>query len=187
VLELLGSKTVPVWFDQDEKSREPFTQSFDDFWLEMMKEFHGNGDVSFSESETTPFWQAYYALDGSRETFVNDLDQSWRLYKLQALVYALTKNLDTRLQRKARTNVQELIHGTHPRRVWLYVKHRRWMLSDEYAIHQETYIGMAPLYAAKTKSLFRGGREDEVIRAKPTTDQRLLSTLIDVAGMSEAK
>ena len=40
------------------------------------------------------------------------------------------------------------------------------MLSDEYAMHQEMYIGMAPLYTAKTKALFRAGQEDEVIRGK---------------------
>jgi hypothetical protein len=40
------------------------------------------------------------------------------------------------------------------------------MLSDEYAMHQEIYIGTAPLYASKTKALFRAGREDEVIKGK---------------------
>jgi hypothetical protein len=75
-------------------------------------------------------------------------------------------NLDADLQRQARMNVLDLILRTHPRRVWLYVKHRRWMLSKEYAMHQEIDIGTAPLYAAKTKALFRAGLEDEVIRGK---------------------
>ncbi|KIX97796.1 uncharacterized protein Z520_06574 [Fonsecaea multimorphosa CBS 102226] len=187
VLKLLGSKTVPVWFTKDQESRGPFIQSFDDVWLEMMKRILRDGEEFSSESEKSPFLQTYHVLGGSRRTFVNDLDQSWRLYKLQALVYTLTMNLDIGLQRKARMNVLDLIHRTHPRRVWLYVKHRRWMLSDEYAMRQEIFIGTAPLYAAKTEALFRAEREDEVIRSKPTTDQRLLSALIVAAGVFEAK
>jgi hypothetical protein len=62
VLKMLGSKTVPVWFDKDEESSEPFIQSFDDVWLEMIKKLLGDGDESFSESETNSFWQAYYTL-----------------------------------------------------------------------------------------------------------------------------
>ena len=63
-------------------------------------------------------------------------------------------------------NVLNFIHRTHPRRVWLYVKHRRWMLSDEHAMHQQTYIGTAPLYTAKTKALFSVGEEDEIARGE---------------------
>jgi hypothetical protein len=59
---MLGSKTVSVWFDKDEESSEPFIQSFDDVWLEMMKKILGGGDESFLESEMNPFWQAYYTL-----------------------------------------------------------------------------------------------------------------------------
>ncbi|KAK5046206.1 hypothetical protein LTR84_008663 [Exophiala bonariae] len=183
VLKMLGSKTTAVWFDKDEERGEPFTQSFDDVWLSMMTKCFENSDKSISEPEKIPFWQAYYTLGGSRGTFVNDLDQSWRLYKLQALVYTLTMNLDASLQRKARMNALNLIHRIHPRRVWLYVKHRRWMFSDEYATLQETYIGMAPLYAAKTEALFRAEREDEIVRATLTTDQRYLSGLIVAAGL----
>jgi len=75
-------------------------------------------------------------------------------------------NLDNGLRRKARMNVLDLILQNHPRRVWLYVKHRRWMLSNEYAMHQEIYLGSAPLFAAKTKALFRAEREDEVVRGE---------------------
>jgi len=62
VLKMLGSESVPVWFDKDEEERELFVQSFDDVWLEMVKKLFEDGDESFSESETTPFWQAYYTL-----------------------------------------------------------------------------------------------------------------------------
>ncbi|QKX53840.1 uncharacterized protein TRUGW13939_00920 [Talaromyces rugulosus] len=182
VLKILGSKSVPIWFDKDEEAIKPFVQSFDDVWLEMMKKLFEDGDEPL-ESETAPFWQAYYSLGGSRRLFVKDLDQSWRLYKLQALVYTLTINLDNCLRRKARMNVRELILQNHPRRVWLYVKHRRWMLSNEYAMHQETYVGSAPLLSAKTRALFRAEREDEVVKDKLNIGQRYLSNLIDVAGM----
>jgi hypothetical protein len=62
VLKMLGSKTVPVWFDKDEERREPFVQSFDDVWREVMKKILEDGDESFSESDMTPFWQVYYTL-----------------------------------------------------------------------------------------------------------------------------
>lgn len=180
VLKMLGSTSVPVW--SDEEGSESFVWSFNDVWLEMMKKLFEVDDESFSERETTPFWQAYYTLGtqaknngfrldtdyqtilgGSRGTFVEDLDQSWRLYKLQALWYRFTMKLDHGPRRKARMNVLDLILQRHPRRVWLYVKHRRWMLSNEYAMHQEMYLGSGPLFAAKTTALFRTEREDEVV------------------------
>ena len=37
------------------------------------------------------------------------------------------------------------------------------MLSNEYAMHQEIYVGTAPLFAAKSRALFRAEREDEVV------------------------
>jgi hypothetical protein len=98
--------------------------------------------------------------------FVQDLDQSWRLYKLDALVRTLTMNLSYSLRRKAGMNVIEFIIQSHPRRVWLYVKHRRWMLSNEYAMHQERYVGSAPLFYSKTRALFRAEREDEVVKSE---------------------
>jgi hypothetical protein len=62
VLKTLGSKTVPVWCDNGKKENEPVTQSLDDAWLDMMKKLFEGADVPFPESETTPFWQAYYIL-----------------------------------------------------------------------------------------------------------------------------
>lgn len=100
---------------------------------------------------------------GSKKTFVDDLDQAWRLCKLIAIVWNLTINCNDDLKQKARRNVLEFTLQIKPRRVWLYVKHQRWMLSQEYAMHQETYIGTAPIFAAKTKALFRAEQEDEII------------------------
>jgi hypothetical protein len=94
---------------------------------------------------------------------VDDLDQSWRLYKLQALVWSFTINVNNGLRLEARMNVLDFILQIHPRRVWLYVKHQRWMLSNEYAMHLEVYVGIAPVFAAKTKALFRAGQEDEIV------------------------
>jgi hypothetical protein len=85
------------------------------------------------------------------------------MYKFESLVYASTMNLDNSLRRKIIMNVLDLLLQNHPRRVWLYVKHQRWMLSDEYAMLQEVYIGSAPLFAAKTQAFFRAGPEDEVV------------------------
>ena len=62
VLEMLGSKTVPVWSAEEEESKEPFIQSFDDVWVEMMKKMLGAGDEFDSESAMIPFWQVYYTL-----------------------------------------------------------------------------------------------------------------------------
>lgn len=85
------------------------------------------------------------------------------MYKFETLVLASTRNLDNSLSRKIVMNVFDLLLQNHPRRVWLYVKHQRWMLSDEYAMHQKVYMGSAPLYAARTRALFRAGPEDEVV------------------------
>lgn len=40
------------------------------------------------------------------------------------------------------------------------------MLSDEYAMHQEVYVGSAPLYAAKTKSMFSVRPEDTIVKGE---------------------
>jgi hypothetical protein len=40
------------------------------------------------------------------------------------------------------------------------------MFSNEYAMHQETYVGNAPLFSAKTRALFRAEREDEVVKGE---------------------
>lgn len=82
VLKMLGSKSVPIWFDKDEEESKPFVQSFDDIWLEMIKKLFEDGDESFSESETAPFWQAYYALgtktkdNGFRPILTTNLSQA---------------------------------------------------------------------------------------------------------------
>jgi hypothetical protein len=78
----------------------------------------------------------------------------------------MTVNLETDLQRKVRYNAFNFLLQHHPRRIWLYVKHRRWMLSNEYAMHQETCIGTAPLFAAKTRALIREKQEDEIVLGK---------------------
>lgn len=90
-------------------------------------------------------------------------------------------NLGNDLRRKAAMNLIEFILQNHPRLVWLYVKHRRWMLSDEYIMHQERYVGSAPLFYAKTKALFKVEREDEVARL--TFGQRRLSEFIFAAAV----
>ncbi|KAN0122749.1 Protein of unknown function (DUF4238) domain containing protein [Hyaloscypha variabilis] len=181
VLKLLGSENVPVWFDKEGEGRQPFRQSLDDMWLEMMKgifEF----DEELPESTETQFWQVYSVLGGSRETFLKDLEQSWRLYKFEAQIWIWTMKLDNNLRRKVDAELRDLVLQDHPRRVWLYVKHRRWMFSNEYAMHQETFVGTSPVLAAKTKALLKAELEDEVVKANPTINQRRLSDLIYAAG-----
>ena len=75
-------------------------------------------------------------------------------------------NLNNGLKRRARTNLLDLIVQNLPRRVWLYIKHRRWMLSNEYATLQGKYVGSAPLIAAKTKALLRAEPEDDIVRGE---------------------
>jgi hypothetical protein len=94
------------------------------------------------------------------------LEQSWRLYQLQAFVFNLSLGFDDHLGRKVRVDVLELILQFHPRRIWLYVKHARWMFSDEYAKHQDFYVGTAQIYIAKTKALMRPEIEDEVVKGE---------------------
>ena len=74
--------------------------------------------------------------------------------------------LDNSLRRKVDAELRDLVLQHHPRRVWLYVKHRRWMFSNEYAMHQETYAGSSPVLAAKTKALFKAELEDEVVKGE---------------------
>lgn len=88
---------------------------------------------------------------GTKETFVKDLEQSWRLYQLQAFVFKLSWGHRDTIGQAVRGEMLDLIVQVYPRRVWLYVKHMRWMLSSEYAMLKETYVGTAPIFAAKTK------------------------------------
>jgi len=105
-------------------------------------------------------------IGGTEATFVTDLEQSWRLYRLQAFVFNLSWGFNSISGRQARANVLDLILQFHPRRVWLYVKHLRWMFSDEYARLQNNYIGDAPIYMAKTNALMRPEIEDEIVRGE---------------------
>lgn len=93
------------------------------------------------------------------------------MYRLQALVFNFTHSLGVHTGERARENVLDLILRFHPRRVWLYVKHFRWMFSDEYAMLQETYIGTGPIFAAKTEALLRPGPEDEVVKGELMHDK----------------
>jgi hypothetical protein len=97
---------------------------------------------------------------------MEDLERSWRLYQRAALISALSQSFDTNVCRKAHIDFMELILRSHPKHVWLYVKHLRWMTSAEYAMLQINFLGTAPIYAAKTKALFAPGPEDGVVRGE---------------------
>ena len=90
------------------------------------------------------------------------------MYQLQALVYKLSSGLSYPVRLKVFANVVDLILAFDPRRVWLYVKHRRWMFSDVYARArlQNKDIGTSPIFAAKTKALMTPEREDEIVKSK---------------------
>ncbi|KAM0080465.1 hypothetical protein ACKRZS_007382 [Fusarium odoratissimum] len=166
VLKALGSDNAPIWHDEEGANQSSYLQSIDDSWLEIIKKFFGRG--------------------GTKETFVKDLEQSWRLYRLQALVFNVSWGLDGHVGRQARVNVVHFIVQFHPRRVWLYVKHLRWMLSEEYARLQETYIGIAPIVAAKSRSLIKPGPEDDIVKLNPGISHKHLSRLIFAVGGFDA-
>jgi hypothetical protein len=77
-----------------------------------------------------------------------------------------TVGLENNLRENAFACVLDIILKHHPRRVWLYVKHLRWMRSKEYAMHQQMYVGTGPIYAAKTVALFKQEIEDFVVKGK---------------------
>lgn len=60
----------------------------------------------------------------------------------------------------------EFIVRFHPKRIWLYVKHLRWMTSGEYAMLRNNFVGIALIYAAKTKALMSPGPEDDIGRGE---------------------
>lgn len=62
VLTMLGSKSVPVWFTDEQVENKQTVKSFDDIWLDIMKRMLGDGGVALPDSETAPFWQVYYSL-----------------------------------------------------------------------------------------------------------------------------
>ena len=88
------------------------------------------------------------------------------MYQLQALVFNLSRGLNDHVGHKVRTDTLEFISQFHPRRIWLYVKHARWMFSDEYAMLQHVYVGKAPIFAAKEKALMSPEIEDEVVKGQ---------------------
>lgn len=77
-----------------------------------------------------------------------------------------TISLDNSVRKSALASVLDIIVKHHPRRVWLYVKHLRWMTSNEYAMHQQKYVGVGPLYAAKTEALFKQEIEDSIVQSE---------------------
>lgn len=186
VLKSLGSDVCPAQAGQFAEEPAVVVQSPDEIWLKMMfKLFEADADSSLVSRNPT-FWKAYctlgkYAkliislsivadrcwyLGGTKDTVAKDLDQSWRLYKLWALVHDLTEHSDTNAQEEARYNVLTFVNQILPRRVWLYVKHRRWTMSPEYAMHQDLKLGTVAWYAARTKALLREEVEDDVILSK---------------------
>lgn len=94
------------------------------------------------------------------------MEQSWRLYQLQALVFNLSAGFDDHVCRRVRTDLLEFIVQSHPKRIWLYVKHLRWMTSAEYAMLRDNFIGTAPIHAAKTRALMTPGTEDDIVRGE---------------------
>jgi hypothetical protein len=77
-----------------------------------------------------------------------------------------TVGLENNLRENAFVCVLDIILKHHPRRVWLYVKHLRWMRSKEYAMHQQKYVGTGPIYAAKAAALFKQEIEDLFVKGK---------------------
>jgi hypothetical protein len=70
VLKMLGSESIPIWSEQDGTESKPFLQSFDDVWLEVVKELLHEGVESSLGSDTAPFWQAYCVL-GAKPTNID--------------------------------------------------------------------------------------------------------------------
>ncbi|KAG7404066.1 hypothetical protein Forpe1208_v015793 [Fusarium oxysporum f. sp. rapae] len=186
VLKALGSDNAPIWHDDVEANQSSYLQSIDDSWLEIMKKFLKRSMDSASEFRESHFWGIYSTLGGTKETFVKDLEQSWRLYRLQALVFNVSWGLDGHVGRQARVNVVHFIVQFHPRRVWLYMKHLRWMLSEEYARLQETYIGIAPIVAAKSRALIKPGPEDDIVKLNPGISHQRLSRFVFAVGGFDA-
>lgn len=77
-----------------------------------------------------------------------------------------TIGLENNLRKNALACVLDIILKHHPRRVWLYVKHLRWMTSKEYAMHQQKHVGTGPIYAAKTAALFKQEIEDFIVKGE---------------------
>ncbi|KAH6659071.1 hypothetical protein BKA67DRAFT_543484 [Truncatella angustata] len=181
VLKTLGAENVPIFYDHTGIGKS-FTCSLDDQWLEVVKRMFDGAENPFDEGADI-FWQTYRLLGGTNQTFLKDLEQSWRLYQLQSQVSLWTVGLESRVQNNAFAYVLDLILRHHPKRVWLYVKHRRWMTSKEYAMHQHRFVGTGPIFAAKTAALFEPQREDFVVQANHNTDDDRLCHLIYFSGV----
>ncbi|KAH6725014.1 hypothetical protein BKA61DRAFT_639248 [Leptodontidium sp. MPI-SDFR-AT-0119] len=104
------------------EASQPCVQYLDDMWLEVIKKLFEH-QPELPRPEATLFWQAYSVLGGSKGTFVRDLEQSWKLHKLQTYVASWTIDLDNSLRLEALANAVDFILQNLPRRVWLYVKH----------------------------------------------------------------
>lgn len=176
VLEKLGVEKVPIFCDETGDGNKPFRRSLDDQWLEAFKRMFEGAEEFFDSSE--PFWQTYRLLGGTSQTFLKDLEQSWRLYQFQSQIMKWSVDLENNLRKNTLASVRTIILKHHPRRVWLYVKHFRWMTSKEYAMHQQKYVGTGPIYAAKTAALFKQELEDFVVEANHTSDYDHLRILI---------
>ncbi|KAK2016843.1 hypothetical protein LZ32DRAFT_635745 [Colletotrichum eremochloae] len=162
-----------------------YIQSIDDMWLNIMVSCFEKGSDDTFVSGKTDFWDTYRILDGTTDNFVEDLKQSWKLYRLYSVVLSHSRILGDEHWQRAIDNVCRFMVQFHPRRIWLFVKHMRWMFSDEYAALQQTYIGMAPILAAKTEALLKAEIEDSITRAYRRVSYRVLCELIYKAGTFE--
>lgn len=85
VLRMLGSESVPVWSSKEAEQSKPYTQSFDDMWLETTKAFiDDDGDEFISTSETTSFWQAYHTLGMNTQRVVTSFRLTLTINLFQA-------------------------------------------------------------------------------------------------------
>lgn len=77
-----------------------------------------------------------------------------------------TAGMESSVRKNAFACVLDIILKHHHKRVWLYVKHFRWVNSEECALHQQMFPGAAPMYAAKTNALFRPQIEDYIVQGE---------------------
>ncbi|KDN72260.1 hypothetical protein CSUB01_07911 [Colletotrichum sublineola] len=166
VLKALGSDKVPRWHDDRQSNQTSYIQSIDDMWLNIMVSCFEKGSDDTLVSGKTDFWNTYRILDGTTDKFVEDLKQSWKLYRLHSVVFYHSRILEDELWQRTINNVCRFMVQFHPRRIWLFVKHMRWMFSDEYAALQQNYIGTGPILAAKTTALLKSEIEDSIARGK---------------------
>ncbi|KAH6669779.1 hypothetical protein B0J14DRAFT_671381 [Halenospora varia] len=155
VLKKLGVKNVLIFCDEIGEGNKPFIRSLDEEWLEVFRRMFEGAEESFASSKA-PFWQTYHSLGGTSQTFLKDLEQSWRLYQFQSQIMKWTVGLENSLRKNAFA----------------------WMTSKEYAMHQQKYVGTGPIYAAKTAALFKQEIEDFIVEANHATDYGHLCILM---------